>query len=202
MSRLASFTANPNLGHWTAAKHVLRYLAGTRDLGIVYSANNNPERPTKNFYFYSDADFANNLDCLSISGYTFLLSNGAIMWSSKKQNAVMLSTAEAEYTAMAHATKEAIWLRNLFTELGFHQTEPTIIFGDNQSAIAIAKNNQYHQWSKYFNLRNHFIRDKIKLSSIDICYCPTASMTADIFTKALPKPKHSRHTTELGLSSA
>ena len=129
VSQLASFTANPNLGHWTAAKRVLRYLAGTWDLGIVYSANDNPERPTKNFYSYSDTDFANNLDCLSISGYAFLLSNGAIMWSSKKQNAVTLSTAEAEYTAMAHMTKEAIWLRNLFTELGFHQTELIIIFG-------------------------------------------------------------------------
>ena len=71
----------------------------------------------KNFYYYLDTDFANNLNCLSISGYTFLLSNGAIMWSSKKQNAVMLSTAEAKYMAMAHVTKEVIWLRNLFTEL-------------------------------------------------------------------------------------
>ena len=73
-----------------------------------------------------------------------MLSNAAIMWSAKKQHDVMLSTAKAEYVAMANATKEAMWLRNVFCELGFKQTEPTLIFGDNQSALAIGQSKQYH----------------------------------------------------------
>ena len=66
------------------------------------------------------------------------------MWSSKKQNKVTTSTAEAEYALIAQAMKEATWLQNLFLELGFPQREPTIIFGDNQSALAIGHNYQYH----------------------------------------------------------
>jgi hypothetical protein len=104
---LASFMANPDLNHWATPKHVLRYLAGTRNYGITYKAC---ETQSNNFIAYADANFVNNNDQISISGYLFLLSGGAITWSSKKQNAVMLSTAEAKYTALAYATKEAIWL--------------------------------------------------------------------------------------------
>ena len=132
VSRLVAFMTNPDLQHWTAAKHVLRYLAGTQNLKLKYMAEKWKNEPTNSFYLYSDADFANTEDCISISGYVSMLSNAAIMWSAKKQHDVMLSTAKAEYVAMANATKEAMWLQNVFCELGFKQTEPTLILGDNQ----------------------------------------------------------------------
>jgi hypothetical protein len=87
-------------------------------------------------------------------------------------------------------------------ELGFVQEGATTLYGDNQSSLSIAKNPQYHQRSKYFNIKNHYICDKIHNNIICAKYCPTAKMTVDIFTKALPKPKHFQHTMELGLSSA
>ena len=111
----------------------------------------------------------------------------------------MLSTAEAKYAAMANATKEAMWLWNIFCELGFKQTEPTLIFGDNQSALAITQSKQYHQWSKYFHLKHHYIREKVTKGAIKVQYCPTNKMIVDIFTKRLPKPRHEQHVTNLGL---
>ena len=110
VSRLALFMANPDMSHWTAAKQVLRYLAGTQDMGVRYTTNELAPKPSTTFYAYVDADFANLRDCVSMAGYTFLLNNRAIMWSSKKQNKVTTSTAKAEYALIAQVTKEATWL--------------------------------------------------------------------------------------------
>ena len=200
IQRLSSFTANPGMKHWIAAKRVLRYLSGTHNLGIKYQGSS---KPGIRFTGWTDADFASDPnDRISISSYVFKLGNGAITWSSKKQNAVSLSSTEAEYTAMAHAAHEAIWLRNLFEELNFPQHKLTILFGDNQSALAIARDPQYHARSKHFDIKSHYIRNKIREQVIKDIYCPTENMIADIFTKPLHKPKHWKFTTDLGMSSA
>jgi hypothetical protein len=84
--RLTTFTANPSKEHMGAAKRVLRYLSGTRELGITYRRLDDTE---VRFYGWTDADFANDAqDRISISEYVFKLGEGAITWSSKKQNAV------------------------------------------------------------------------------------------------------------------
>ena len=81
-----------------------------QNLKLRYTAEKQEDEPTNSFYLNSDANFANTEDCISISGYVSMLSNAVITWSAKKQHDVMLSTAKAEYAAMANATKEAMWL--------------------------------------------------------------------------------------------
>jgi hypothetical protein len=101
INRLATYTANPSLAHYATAKRVLRYLKGTRNLGITYRAQHKRTSTTlldaNNFYSFSDAAYANANDNRSISGYVFLLNGGAIMWGSRKQTMITLSTTEAEY---------------------------------------------------------------------------------------------------------
>ena len=88
-----------------ATKRTLRYLVGTIDLGINYKSND------ASLTGYSDADFANNeLDCRSLTGYVFKIGNAAVTWNTRKQPTVVLSTMEAEYMAVAAATRKAIWL--------------------------------------------------------------------------------------------
>ena len=196
---LGSFTSNPDMSHWMAAKRILRYLSGTRNHGITYRAKETDNNET-NLLGYSDASYANNNDLTSVSGYVFLMNEGAITWGSKKQNDVSLSTTESEYIALAEAAREATWLRNLLKDLGFAQPKPTVIFGDNSGSLAIAKNPQYHKRTKHFDIRHHYIRQKVRENEIEVTYCPTSEMTADIFTKPLPKPKHQKHHKELGLT--
>ena len=197
VNRLASFTANPTLSHWNAAKRIIRYLKGTRDYGITYSKI---EDPNDYVHGYSDASFANYHDRTSVSGYTFMKAGGAITWGSKKQNTVSLSSTEAEYVCMSDAARDAIWLRSLYSELGYTQPEPTLVRGDNISALAIAENPRYHKRTKHFDIKHHFIRDQIKTETIHIKYCPTGEMTADILTKALPKQSFEHHRDTLGVS--
>ena len=88
-----------------AAKRTLRYLVETIDLGINYESND------ASLTSYSYADFANNeLDRRSLTVYVFKISNTAVTWNTRKQPTVALLTMEAEYMAVATATREAIWL--------------------------------------------------------------------------------------------
>ena len=125
--------------HWTAAKRVLRYLKGTADLGLLLS-------PLKNsLKVYFDADWASCLvDRRSYTGYTFRLSNGTISWDSSKQRTVALSSTEAEYMALAEATKEAIHPRGFLSELGFRTLADVKLFNDNMGAKRLAENPTFH----------------------------------------------------------
>ena len=105
VNRLASYTANPSLQHFTAVKRILRYLAGTQDHGITYSKSY--INIDNNFYGFADAAFANHDDLKSTTGYVFLASGGAITWKSKKQATIALSSTEAEYVALSEAAREA-----------------------------------------------------------------------------------------------
>ena len=102
---------------------------------------------------YTDADWANNLgDCKSTSSYVFKLAGGAISWSSKKQSSIALSSTKAEYIARAHPTKELVWLRRLLGNIGMPDNGPNTLCIDNQSAIAIAKNPQFHDRTKHIEV--------------------------------------------------
>jgi hypothetical protein len=205
---LSQFNTKHTQTHWTAVKRVFRYLKGTANYGITYGGSRHGiELKT---YFdnirlegFSDADWgANPDDRRSISGYTFLIGNGAVSWSSKKQQTVALSSMEAEYLAISHAAKQAIWMKTLLNELGYPQEGPIQIRADNQSAIAFAKDNTDHSRTKHIDIRHHFIRDCIQDNQISISYVNTNENSADIFTKALPKDKHGYLATSLGIFHA
>ena len=142
--RLGSYMANPTMSHWAAAKQVLRYLSGTHSYGITYQADE-VKLGENQFFSYSDASYANNDDATSISGYAFIMGGGMITWGSKKQTSVSLSSTESEYVVLADAAREITWLQNLLEGLGYEQHTPTKLYGDNNGALAIAQNPQYHK---------------------------------------------------------
>ena len=193
VSALSRFLDNPGSIHWEAVKRVFRYLAGTRTLALTYGAERH------DLTGYTDADGASEEHRHAISGFTFIIDGGAISWYSRKQEIVTLSTAEAEYVAATHAAKEAIWLRRLIFELFPHSTSPTTIFCDNQAAIKLAIDDNYHARTKHIDIRYHFIRQVIADKTITLIYCPTDDMAADFLTKSLPKWKVSAHACTLGL---
>ena len=188
VNNLARFNSNPQKEHWTALKRVLRYLNGTINHGLLYKQGG-PER----LVGYSDADWAGDLsDRKSTSGYIFMFSGGPVSWSSKKQKCVALSTAEAEYVALSAAVQECIWLRQLEAELSSTNDVPTLIFEDNQSTIGMAKNPQFHGRAKHIDIRHHFVREQLAHGTIQLKYCPTTEMTADILTKGLNRERYSK----------
>ena len=150
---------------------------------------------------YADTDGSMAEDRHAISGYTFILHGGAVSWSAKRQEIVSLSTTESEYVAATHAAKEALWLRSLLTQLFSKELNATILFSDNQLAIALTKDHQYHARTKHIDIRFHFIRWIVENGSLCLVYCPTGEMVADALTKALPSPKVKHFASELGLAT-
>jgi hypothetical protein len=201
VNRLASYTANPSLQHFAAVKHILQYLAGTKDHGITYSKSDDRDTTDDNsLYGFADAAFANHDDLKSTSGYVYLASGGAITWKSKKQTTIALSSTEAEYVALSEAAREACWLRNLYKELVYSQKFPITIRGDNDGSIAMARNQQFHSRSKHIAIRWHWVRDLIEQGLVKIETCRDPQQTADVLTKALPRPKHQQHMSEMGIA--
>jgi hypothetical protein len=201
VNKLASYTANPGLQHHGALKRILRYLKGTKTLGITYRKSQIATEDDNLFHGYADAAFANADDHKSTTGYVFMAAGGAVTWKSKKQTIIALSSTEAEYVALSDAGREACWLRNLYGELGFPQNSPTIIRGDNEGSVILTHNPQFHQRSKHIAIRHHWVRDLVNTKQLDIQNCRDPEQTADVLTKALPKPKFTRHREEMNIES-
>ena len=196
VTTVSRFSSNPGQIHWDAVRRIYRYLSGTKELKLTYGGVESV------LAGYADADGSMAEDRRAVSGYAFLIDGGAVSWSSKRQEIVSLSTTESEYVAATHASKEALWLRSLISQIFEPITEPTTLFSDNQSAIALTKDHQYHARTKHIDIRFHFIRWIIEEGKLRLVFCPTGDMLADTLTKALPSPKVKHFASQLGLRAA
>jgi hypothetical protein len=106
---------------------------------------------------YADADGSMAKDRHAISGYAFIIHGGAMSWSAKQQEIISLSTTESEYVVATHTAKEALWLCSLIQQLFNNTLSPTTLFSNNQSAITLSKDHQYHARTKHIDVQFHFI---------------------------------------------
>jgi hypothetical protein len=195
---ISRFSLNPGREHWHAVKRIFCYLISTKNLWLTYKKQKNGESLTG----YADADGIMAEDRRAVSRYAFILNGGAVSWSAKSQEIVSLSMTESEYVAITHASKEMLWLCSLLSQLFSPLAGPTVLFSDNQLAIALTKDHQYHARTKHIDVRFHFIHWIVKNGSIRLIYCPTADMVANTFTKPLPSAKVKHFASALGLSTA
>ena len=149
--------------------------------------------------FFCDADWGNGSDQKSISGYVTTIAGGAVAWSSKKQQTVALSTAEAEYIAATHVTKQVLWHQSLYFELNFPLPSTSTIFTDNQAAIAISHHPKFHARTKHINICYHFLCNLISAGTVNTVYINTHDNLADLFTKGLSRSTHQDLTYRIGV---
>lgn len=194
VGNVSRYMERPSAAHVNAMKRILKYVGGTKDMGICFDHGTDVR-----FCGYSDADYAGDVETRrSTSGYVFMFGNGVISWGSERQKSVALSTTESEHMAASHAIKELVWLKRLLAELLPIDMETPMFYMDNQSAIRLVKNPEFHKRTKHIEVRYHFIREKYE-DGIDLRYVETSKQLADIMTKPLPKIKHQYFCHELGL---
>ncbi len=197
IAALGRHATNPGPNHQHALDCIFRYLWATADHQLVLGCNTTSV-PT--LLGYADSDWASDVnDHKSTSGYVFTLGGSAISWSSKKQPTVALSSTEAKYIMGTHAAKEATWLRLLLSELGQDMSSPTTLHVDNQSAIAIAWNPEFHDRTKHIDIHYHYIRQVIDDGTVCLVYTPTQEQVADVLTKGLPPASHIKFTGAMGV---
>jgi hypothetical protein len=204
VNRLSRSLNAHRAAHHNAARHIMRYLKGSLKIGLFYR-----RREVLKLTGYSDADWARETNGRrSVTGYLFTLGDSPISWNSKMQSTVAHSSTETEYLAMGATAKEAIYLERLLTELGVTLEVHDIVtkdlvasdgtklklFGDNQGALAMATSAKLnHKATKWYLVREHFIRDLVQSGALTVGYCDTDNMPADMMTKALPIVPLRRH---------
>ena len=188
VGQLAQAAQDPDTRHESAVKRILRYLRGTSSFGIHYTRTADDQLTLEG---YSDSDWAGCTKTRrSVSGWIFMLCGAAISWQSKKQSVVAMSSCEAEYIALSSCAREAVWLRRLLSDLGEQQDVPTRIFVDNTSAIALARNPEFHARTKHIQLHYHYIRQAMAEREVDVQHCNTKDQVADGLTKSLSRDRH------------
>ncbi|PPQ84311.1 hypothetical protein CVT24_012714 [Panaeolus cyanescens] len=183
IQNLSQFLDTYDQSHWNAAIRVLRYLKGTRSLRLALGGDNGIS-----LLGYTDSDWSQCINNRkSVSGYGFTLGDGLISWCARKQRTVSTSSCEAEYIAAFEATKEALWLRNILSELDLIKPDPVRIECDNTAAIRLSEDPSLHARVKHIDIKYHFIRDRVQKKQVFLHQIGTKDNIADIFTKALDK---------------
>ena len=196
---LCRFMSHPGPEHWIGVKRILLYVKGTIDYGLKLNALNANNIELQG---YSDADWVGDItNRKSTLGYLFQLGGGIISWRSKQQNIVALSLTEAEYVALKLASQKAIWLRRLLSSIGFQHSTATAFHEDNHGALELSRNPIHHARTKHIDIKYHFTREAIESKEVELMYCPTNLMTADIFTKGLAKQRFQELCKQLGVES-
>lgn len=177
---LSRYQSKPCHDLWLALKRILRYVKGTLDYKLVFSSKDDCP-----LVGYADADWASSLeDRSSTSGYLFKVYGNTVVWRSKKQNVVALSTAEAEYVALSEAAVEACWLLKLLKELAIECN--CLMYEDNQSTIKAIRNPDQKRM-RHIDIKYNFIKQKVYEGSICLKYINTKEQQADLLTKFVNK---------------
>ena len=186
---ISRFINKPSQIHFAATKRILRYLQGTKKLGLKYVKDADNKITS-----FTDNDWAGSLDeRKSTSGYLFSSDSKVISWSSRKQRTVALSSAEVEYIAAIDAACEAVWLQRILADLQQKNEEPTFIYCDNMSATAMTKNPIFHARSKHIELQ--------KKEEICLEFVNTNDLLADILTKVVASEKFGQFKMQLKITN-
>jgi hypothetical protein len=194
----ARFSNNPKQSHANALKYLCRYLMATKDKGLIL-------RPdvSKSFEVHVDCDFAGNWvkeDAMtdpstakSRTGYIVSYGGCPVIWASKLQTEVVLSSTESEYVGLSESLRVAIVMMNLLNEMKafgvpISKTTPTVfckLFEDNAGAIHLAKVPKMRPRTRHINQKYHHFREWVKSGLIDILPIDTLEQPADLLTKPL-----------------
>ncbi|KAJ9556414.1 hypothetical protein OSB04_011028 [Centaurea solstitialis] len=190
----ARFQCDPRDSHLSAVKRILRYLKGTPDFGLWYPKDSGFE-----LIAYTDSDHAGcKLNRKSTSGACQFLGDKLVSWSSRKQNCVSLSTAEAEYVAAACCCSQVLWMKTQLADFGYTMHRIPI-YCDSKSAIQITANPVQHSRTKHIDIRYHFIKDHVEKGNVELYFVESDYQLADLFTKPFDEKRHFFLLSKLGM---
>jgi hypothetical protein len=198
VSQVARFTHNPKVPHGDAVKRIVRYLKGTRTRGMIL-------RPTGDLCIdnYVDSDFAglfgheDSNDPISVksrSGYIITIGGCPLVWKSKLQSTIALSTVEAEYSALSTSMRDLLPLKlqvkEMTDKLGLQKAykikTKSTVFEDSTGCIALANCTTMTPRAKHIATTYHWFRNHVMRGETEIIKIDTTEQLSDIMTKSLP----------------
>eukprot|EP00253_Pinus_taeda_P013579 PITA_13579 len=192
------FQANPKETHLQVVKRIFKYLQGTQNYGLWY-----PRNTDLTLHAYTNADWAGSMDDRKrTSGGAFFMGSRLVSWFNKKQSSIALSTAEAEYVAVASCCTQLLWMMQNLQDFQITCTPPISILCDNTSAINISKNPVMHSKTKHIPIKYHFLREQVLEQKVKLEYVPSKEQVADILTKPLPRETFEHLRQKIGVVDA
>ena len=159
---VSQFMHNPSEDHMDAVIRILRYSKSSLGEGLLFSKNGHLRI---NGYTY--ADWARNIsNRRSTSSYFMFFDRNLVIWRSKKQKVVALSSTEIEFRGMTKWVCELLWIKRLLTKLGFAFASEMDLFCDNKAAIAISQDPVQHDRTKHVEVDQHFIKENLEAKII------------------------------------
>lgn len=156
----------------------------TKDVGITYK-----KRAEMRIDGFSDADYAGDKESRkSTTGVVVFLGGAPIVWKSRLQRVVALSTTEAELLAGVEVCKEVIWLKKLFVDMNVKLGEVNVHI-DNQGTLKTLENPALHMKTKHVDIRLKYLRQLYREEAVVFKYCKTEDQAADGLTKSLSGEK-------------
>lgn len=202
VSYLARFNSRHNSSHWTAVKHLLRFVRGTMQRGLDFGTQRGRDVLIKG---YADADYAGDVDTRrSTTGFVYFVRGSLVSWKSRRQPSVTLSTTEAEYMAIGDCAKHGLWLSRLLEHIiGDITIDVPIqlpLSNDNQGAVFLCNEASVNNKSKHIAIRHHFIQELVRDGKISVSHVSTKEMPADVLTKTVGPIIMDNCVKQLGLS--
>jgi hypothetical protein len=185
---LARYVSNPLAIHMKAVNRVLRYIATTKSIKLLFDFSNSPLSEGLTVQIYSDSDWAGQSDNRkSTSGWLLMWNNCPVAWQSKKQSTVALSSTEAEYYALGEAVREGLYMRQWLQIYCPHLNvdKQIEIKCDNLGAKEMSDHATDHNRTKHIDIKHHFIREHVHAGRVKVNYVETSKQLADILTKAV-----------------
>jgi hypothetical protein len=143
---------------------------------------------------YSDASFAVGLSKQSITGFVVMINGTPMVFGSLKQTVVVDSTCSAEYVAANFTCKQILEIENMVQFLGFTCPKPYTLYTDSQAVLATATSNSTLGKVRHLQIRYHLVRCVILSGDVNLFYCVTEDMLADLFTKVVDGSQDKRLT--------
>ena len=194
-------TSRASRSNLHAAMHVLRYLASSKEKGIIIrqAPGGTKINQKGTIKAYADASYGGE-QAKSQSGNLVMLSGQTVMWSSRRQDITAQSITEAEYIACSEATKDIRWLQQLLKELPFQiSVQPAYLYSDNEAAVKLTKTQTFHKRTRHIEHRYHYIRELVEQGKIELQGITGKDNPSDILTKILPMSSVREWMTKQGL---
>ncbi|MBW0494753.1 hypothetical protein O181_034468 [Austropuccinia psidii MF-1] len=200
VSSLSQFLERPGYLHWQAFLHVLCYLKGTPDVGLIYS-----KRSQLSVRAYSDANWGSCVETQrSVTGFLATLEGNLMLWKTRKHPLVSISSAEAEYKAVCALALELLWLKKWAQECSLlEMASPILIHDNNQGCINTINGdcNVNNQRMTHVDIQLHFVKEAVWHGVFELVYTPTNCMLADFLTKSVNRPSLDHSLEDLGILS-
>ena len=195
----ARFAAEPKQSHATAVKYIGKYLQGTAEEGIILNPTDH------SFDCWVDADFVGNWNkataefdpsvAKSRTGYVITYGSCPLVWGSRLQREVALSSTEAEYNAVSESMRDVIHLMQLIkdmqqTGLNMVKDPPKVhckVYEDNSGALEMVRLPKMRPRTRHMAVRLHHFREYVRTKQVSISKVPSRYQLGDLLTKPQPK---------------